>query len=101
VTVSDFLPRLVRRLKEMKLVPEDQAIRILIHRRRDSAVKWSAVNAVTGEDYHVGGADNVMRMYNRDWELTLKDDWVILEPGDLLPPARPGEEYRKGLRLGK
>lgn len=101
MTIPEPSRIIVRRLKDMKLVPEDQAIRILIHRSPKAAVKWSAVNAVSGEDYHVGGADTTGRMRNRDWIPELKDDWVILSPGELLALPRPGEEFRKGVRLGK
>lgn len=96
----DLTQRMVRRLKEMELVPPDVAIRILIHRKAGSPVKWSAVNAVTGEDYKVGGADVIMRMWNYDWEPAQEGDWVILHPGEPLIPPRPGEAYRKGVRLG-
>ena len=101
MTAPDLSSRLVRRLKEMELVPSDKAIRILLHRKKGSAVKWSAVSAVTGEDYKVGGADTMLRMWNRDWEPQQQEDWVILHPGELLPPRKPGTEYRKGVRLGK
>ena len=91
MSTLDIGMKLVRRLKADGLVPKDKAVRILTLRSHSSPVKWEAVNAVTGEKFKVGGAGWMGEMWNREWTPLLEDEgWIVLIPGDKLPPVPPG-----------
>jgi len=53
--------------------------------------KWHAVDAKTGEPFHVGGTEPTRIMCKRTWTADLRaDGWTILTPGELLPQDEAG-----------
>jgi hypothetical protein len=84
MSTNDIPIKTIRRLKRMRLVPEDHAIRI-IYNHHTRLVRWEAVDAVTGEQFKVGGLASITDMSKHAWQVTEEDGWKLLANSELLP----------------